>query len=188
MKLLNYSWVLLAFSALPAFGTALSVTPGSITIAPGDNLSIDIDVSQVTDLYAFQFDVDFVPGILSASSVTEGAFLQTAGPTTFIPGSIDNAAGSISFNADTLIGSIPGASGSGTLLSIEFEAVSGGTSPITISNVTLLDSTLAAITATANNGAVTVQVGAPEPGALGLVGVFASGVIILKIVRRDYFL
>jgi hypothetical protein len=52
-----------------------------------------------------------LPGILSATAVTDGAFLATG----FFPGFIENTAGTISFIADSLAGPVPGLSGSGTL-------------------------------------------------------------------------
>src|SRR5580693_6858462 len=50
----------------------------------GDTFEVEVDVTGITDLYAFQFDLTFDPTLLSAVSVTEGAFLPSGGTTFFI--------------------------------------------------------------------------------------------------------
>lgn len=144
-----------------------------------DTFDVDIDVSSISDLYAFQFDLAFDPSLVSAVSITEGAFLPGGGTTFFIPGTIDNVGGTITANADSLIGAIPGVTGSGTLVQIQFTAIAPGTSALTLQNITLLDSTLTDITASAtvDNGSVTINgatTSTPEPAAFALLLVGGS--------------
>ena len=168
---MKYQFILLlvvavVFLSSPAFSDAiLSVQPSVTTANPGDVFSINIDVSGVTDLYAFQFDLTFDPSILSGLDTSEGSFLPQGGSTIFIPGAIDNVVGTVTFTADTLAGLGPGASGDGTLASLLFQSLSSGSSPIDLSNVILLDSSGGDISASLINGSVTV----PEPGILLLL-------------------
>jgi general secretion pathway protein D len=120
-------------------------------------------VSSVSDLTAFQFDISFDPAVLAAAGIAEGAFLSSGGTTFFSPGDIDNTAGLISFTAGTLLGPGAGVNGSGTLASLNFDAIALGTSPIALSNVILIDSTLAEIPSAVSGGSVRVTV-IPEPG------------------------
>ncbi len=163
----------------PAWGDSiLSIEPGASTATPGASFSVNIDLAGVTDLYAYQFDLVFDPAIVSALSITEGSFLPGGGETFFIPGTIDNTAGTLTFTADTLLSAVSGASGSGTLATVNFLAVAPGSSSITLSNVMLLDSNLIDISATTANGNATII---PEPAAALLL---ATGLGALWIERR----
>jgi Cohesin domain len=164
----------------PSYAAVISVQPSGLSVPVGEIFSLDIEVSGVNDLYAFQLDVDYTPSVLSAVGVTEGTFLLTAGATFFVPGTIDNVGGSISFIADTLIGAVAGVSGDGVLAEIEFTAVGPGSSPISISNEILLDSNLNVITDSVVGGSVTVdgsQV-VPEPTSLS---VLLAGIVVMLL-------
>lgn len=179
--------LVLACASPAARAIMLSVEPPSTSVSAGDTFSLDVFITDVTDLYAYQFDVSFDPGVLSAQDLTEGSFLATGGATFFIPGSIDNVAGLISFTATTLLGPDPGVSGNGTLAVVEFSAIGTGTSPIDLSNVLLLDSTIIDITADVVAGAVDVQDNGgsiPEPATLWLLAL-GAGWLGLHRLRRS---
>jgi general secretion pathway protein D len=159
----------------------LSVVPASVSnVNVGSTISYDINISNVTDLYAFQFDLTFNPAIVSAVSIAEGSFLSSpCGSTCFVPGVIDNLGGTIAGNAGTLIGPPPGVTGSGTLAILTLQGVAAGSSSIGLVNALLLDSTPSPISnVSLQSGSVTVNgtVATPEPGSLLLlfVGMAAS--------------
>jgi hypothetical protein len=54
----------------------------------GEPVSVDGSISNVTDLYALQFAVEFDPNVLAVMGVGEGAFLPSGGATFFLPGAI----------------------------------------------------------------------------------------------------
>ena len=163
------------FSSQAFADTALSVAPASSTASTGGTFAVDVNISGVTDLYDFQFDLSFNPAVLQATKVLEGTFLAGGGTTFFIPGTIDNTAGTITFNANTLLTAISGVSGSGTLIEFGLTAFAPGTSDLTILNnadLILQDSTGAVIASTQTSGLVTVQgsTAVPEPSSLMMLG------------------
>src|SRR5205823_5551888 len=94
------------------------------------------------------------------------------GSTILVPGPIDNTSGTITATADTLVGPGPGVSGSGTLATVDFTSAGLGTSPITLSNLILLDSSLNDIAFTIANGSAAVLRGpssVPEPTSAVLI-------------------
>jgi len=150
-------------------------SPG--TVSQGSTFTVDVNISGVTDLYDYQLDLAFNPSVVSAMAVLEGSFLSSGGPTVFLPGTIDNAAGTITLNADTLVGAIPGVTGSGTLLEFEFSALAAGTSELVIANEILQDSTGAVLSDTVTNGLVMVPgTGTvPEPSSFVLIALGVMG-------------
>jgi hypothetical protein len=150
----------------------------------GNSISLNVIISSVRDLYAFQFDLSFDPGTVSAVSITEGSFLTGGGATVFLPGTIDNIGGTIASTADSLIGAIPGVNGSGTLAILTLTGLALGTSSIDFSNVILLDSSLNSIAASSQSGSVTVtSTGVPEPKTLVLL-IAGMSLLAFKLLRR----
>lgn len=159
----------------------LSFDPANTVVAPSDMFSVDVTISDAVDLFAFQFDVNFDASILAANNGAEGPFLATGGSTFFIPGVIDNAAGTITFNSNTLIGAVLGVNGNGILATLDFTAIGAGTTPLTLSNELLLDSQLNLIqNVTTTSGSVTAV---PEPST-ALLLLSALGVLLATRWRR----
>jgi hypothetical protein len=147
----------------------IQIEPVSSTILGSNLVDLNVNVTDVTDLYAYQFDIAFDPFTVSAISVTEGSFLAGGGATLFVAGVIEF--GAIRFTANTLLGPAPGVSGSGTLATIQFRGASVGISPITPENIILLDSASGDIPADVQSGSITVAgTGIPEPNSGLLLG------------------
>lgn len=149
------------------------VSPTTATPAVGQSFQVNLIGEDFIDLYAYNFTLSFNPARIQAVSVDEGLLLASAGTTFFIPGVIDNVSGSISFTGNTLIGAIPGASGSGTLATMGFEAIAEGLSPLSLFDLLFLDSEFADLTSAPQNSMVTVVADGgspiPEPATLPLV-------------------
>jgi Cohesin domain len=178
-----------------ACGQTLSINAPATNPSLGSTFVINVQANGVSDLFAFQFDIAFNPAVLHAVSVAEGPFLPTGGTTAFVPGTIDNVGGHIAFNADTLIGAIPGVTGGGVLARITFQAQNTpGASPLSLSNIIFLSSSLSNITATVQNGSVSIGSGpapptsTPAPPTVLLMIIGGIGLCCYRLWERRDFL
>jgi hypothetical protein len=160
----------------------LSIFTPTPTVSPGQSFVVDVNISGVTDLYGWQLDLGFTPGVVSAGTASEGPFLAKGGSTFFIAGTNDNVGGSVSGNANTLLSAVPGVTGSGTLEVFDFTANKSGVAALSLANVTLLNSQLGSIEASVSGTSVTVKgsTSVPEPSSLVLLALGLFG-----IAKRD---
>jgi general secretion pathway protein D len=156
------------FGSVPAGAIpVVRIHPSLSTPSVGNAFDVAVDISSVTDLYAYQFEIRFNPAVLSALSVSEGSFLMGGGATFFIPGEIDNPAGVIHPTGNMLLGALGGVNGAGTLALVQFQVLAAGWSPIDLSNVNLLDSSLGDISSGVEGDTVNAV---PEPLTFFLFG------------------
>jgi hypothetical protein len=116
--------------------TQLSVSAPS-QIGTGETFTVSIDVDPNTAIAGIQFDLAFDPSLVSVSNVIEGDLLMQGGANSyFMPGVIDNGAGTISGVVGVIVSPGQTVSTAGTLALITLTAGTGeGTSPLTLSNV-----------------------------------------------------
>ena len=155
-----------------AFGDTVVSVSSPATVSQGDTFAVDVNIAGVADLFGYQLDLNFNPSVLQATgTIAEGSFFQSGGG--FVPGTVDNVGGTITSNADTLIGPISGLDGGGQLIVFEFMAFAPGTSGLDLANIILLDSSFNEISFTSAGGSVVVTGGGPvptpEPAALTLI-------------------
>ena len=154
----------------------------------GSTVTYNIAIDDIADLYSYQFSINYDARYLRALNVTEGAFLGTAGST--VSGVLGMDTGLIDFVYGSLLGPTPGASGSGLLASITFEAIGAGTSALSFADVIFLDSVgddIAGLTALSGQGVVLAEPGGPvdvpEPASVLLFGAGLAGAAALR--RRN---
>jgi len=120
--------------------TIVAVVPTEIIVPPediGKTFQVNVTVTNVTDLYAWNINVSWNPSVLRFVGVpVEGPFLKQGGTTAFMYSKINNTAGYINGAgiSCTLLGTVPGVNGNGTLLILTFNATAIGVSPIDISS------------------------------------------------------
>lgn len=160
----------------------LSITATPDPAVLGSPVGLNVLIGGAADLYAYQFTLNFNPSVLQVTGVSEGAFLSAGGTTFFGPGTINNTLGTISFAFNTLIGELPGVSGSGVLAHIDFSTVAAGTSALTFADVILLNSQLGEVAAQMQNRSLVVAA-IPEPAALVLFGLGLAGLAVRRQLR-----
>lgn len=143
---------------------SVSVLPATQTVNLTTEATVTINVSDVTNLGSYQFDLSFDPTRITVKSVSDGGFLSSTGRTTSALGpTIDNTTGKVTFGVFTLGNTPAGPNGNGTLATITFNTVGLGSSPLNISNVSLTDILGGVITTNLTQGTINVSALAPTP-------------------------
>ena len=125
----------------------------------GDSFSINITVSNVTDLYSWEFKLYYNSSMLNATSILEGPFLKQAGDTNFqILSFTDNynVSHGLVWAKCALNNVSSGVNGNGTLATIYFKAVWPGDSSLSLAEILLMNSNGETIKCTAVSGSVRI--------------------------------
>lgn len=176
--------LLLGLLAFPASSTLLlSLSPNSpYTVNVGDTLNVDVNISGLGSqiVSAYDLDVGFDATLLNATGVSFGTWLGDAALfEVFENALLDNSGGLVDFAAVSLLGdgdlaTLQGpASGSFTLATMSFTAISAGTASLDF------------LWGPGNDikGARNQQIyPAPEPATAMLIGI---GIVALGIRRRQ---
>jgi hypothetical protein len=138
--------------------TTVHIDPELTLTQLNTTFSVNISISEVTDLCSWQAYIYYKNEILKATGYTEGPFLKSYGPTLFDGGYNNNyneTHGEIwMYCLRTWSGA--GVNGSGTLATVTFEAAMGGTTPLSLTNTILGNSTAQRISHTTADGLVEV--------------------------------
>jgi len=140
------------------------IEPVQSTVKVGGSFTVSVMIDEASDLGGFEFDLLYIPAIVTVDDVTLGDFPGSTGRAV-IPLStiIDNEAGKTSFGATTA-GIGPGPNGTGDLAIISLTAQSRGDSPLDLQNVLVVDTFVNPQVATDEDGSVVVESG-PTPTA-----------------------
>ena len=130
--------------------TALYVDPETIGGTIGQDVIININISNVIDLYGWGFKLRWDASILDVVAVTEGPFLKQGGGTFFWP-KINNTEGYITVDC-TLLGNIPGVNGSGAVATIQFHVKESGHCDLDLYGTMLINSSEQLIAHTVSDG------------------------------------
>jgi hypothetical protein len=125
---------------VPPPTAVIQVDPARITdptLTPSHNFTVDITISNATDIYAFIFELSYNQTIIHATEAQLGSFF----PPTVVPSLwIDNTLGNLGFSAE-LMPPEPPRSGNGVLATIKFHVEAQGNSSLHLHNTQILDNT-----------------------------------------------
>lgn len=178
--------ILLVAGTGSAFSESIFVSPASQNVSVSQSFTVGIDIDNIPNVYDYQFSLAFNPKVLAAQSVTEGALFANTHDSSFSPGTIDNSTGTITLVFDTLLTSVVGVAGPGTLATVDFRAVGTSISSIDFSpigDLILQDSSGNTLTVTPISGSVAVTP-TPEPATFYLL-VPGVGLILFGVLRRS---
>lgn len=163
-----------AYAATPTLSFVVTPSTGVV----GNVVDVDVRISDVSDLYAYNFSLLFNPALLQVASVKEGGFMSAAGETYFFEGWTDNASGKVDYVANTMLGAVPGVNGGGGLAHFKFNVLGAGSSTLSFADVLFLDS--ASNEVAPQWAAQTVVTSVPEPETYLMLGVGLLGLAALR--------
>ena len=129
----------------PAAQVVVSVPAAPMQVG-GPVYTVPVTITGVQQVGTVTLTLTYNPAVLRAEAVNQGTFMQQGGVTTTFAPKIDAAAGRIDIPISRPAGA-NGASGTGLLVAISFQAVGAGSSSLAVSGVVL----------TADGKPVTVQ-------------------------------
>ncbi|HXW57483.1 MAG TPA: cohesin domain-containing protein [Candidatus Cybelea sp.] len=143
-------------SAENAAAAQLQFDPPDATLKQGDNVTLNLRVANVTDLYSIPLLIHYNPAVIQIQEIRNGGFLSGGTQEIAIVQRIDSERGeavvSTTRNPNT-----PGVNGTGTLFGIVVHAVAPGTSPIQILQVNARNSKQQSIALVSGEASVQVQ-------------------------------
>ena len=122
-----------ATALAPAAQISLTAPVGDVRVGSGPYL-VPVYVNGVSRASTVTLTITYNPAILRMRAVQEGSFLRQGGINVVFTPNTDAAAGRIDLTF-VRTGDTVGASGSGLLAAIQFDANAAGSSPLTISGV-----------------------------------------------------
>jgi hypothetical protein len=123
-----------------ATSTTIAVDPSTSTATVGETFSININVTDVTNLTCWEFKLYFRNDVLNCTAVSEGPFLKSVGSTFFnktILNNYNTTHGQI-LAYSTLLGPVS-ISGSGVIATITFKAIGVGDTLLDLTDTKLGD-------------------------------------------------
>jgi hypothetical protein len=170
--------------ALPILSIDVDPAAGGIqasrTVTVGSTFMVNVRIDDVTGLYAYDIDVDHNSAVLTATNALEGPFLAAGGATFFHAPTPADPVNAVA----TLLGAVPGVSGSGVLYSIQYSALAVGSSLLDFTSLDLLDDQFNPIQPELAAGSINVVAQIPEPSTLLMLGVGFAGLAAARRPRR----
>jgi len=143
-------------SPAPPNTPQLRFDPPTITVKPGDTVTIGLAVDNAQDLFSIPLIFQYDPTVIQIEEVRNGGFLSGGTQEIAIVERVDKEHGQAVVSA-TRQPNTPGINGSGTLLGIIIRGIGPGTSTLQVVQVSARDSQQRAIQMVAGEAAVKVQ-------------------------------
>jgi hypothetical protein len=130
--------------------TKVYVDPDKVVRSIGQDFIVNISISNVANLYAWEFKLGWNMTVLELVNVTEGNLPKKAG-STFFSSKVNETSSHVVIDC-TLLGSSTGANGNGILASIQFHVKNKGVCDLAPYETKLVDAFDQMITHVVNGG------------------------------------
>jgi len=131
-------------------GTTVYVDPDKVVRSIGQDFVVNISVSNIANLYAWECKIEWNTTVLELVNVTEGTFLKKAG-STFFSSRLNETFGHAVIDC-TLLGNSAGANGNGALAAIQFHVKNEGACDLIPYDAKLVDASDHMIAHAVNRG------------------------------------
>lgn len=128
-------------------------------VQTGESFDISVTITEVSDLYAYGFEIDYDPTVFNFVGAAEGNFLKNGGATTSFNAALENDnEGKLIIGNARLLNPATGVSGEGELFTMTFKAVgaSGKSGQIAVGAGSFLADSKADVPASFNPTTVTI--------------------------------
>jgi general secretion pathway protein D len=145
-------------SAAPGVNPSANFTfdPAVITAEKGKTFAVNLQISGAKNVYSVPVQINYDPSKLQLVNVSNGSFLSQDGQAVALVHREDDTTGTLQVTA-TRPPNSGGVSGSGTVVTLTFEAKGSGQTPLTITRGGARDPGLQAIAVNGAQASVTVQ-------------------------------
>jgi general secretion pathway protein D len=127
-------------AAAPAAGRArVQFSPPVVQTSVGSTVSVNVTIDGGADISSAPMQISFDPKVLKLNDVIRGDFLSSDGQQPVFTKNVMNDTGTATIQLGRQPGT-PGVSGSGVLVTLNFQAVGKGATPVFIPNLTVRNS------------------------------------------------
>jgi len=112
------------FCSRAVFAQTINLDPVSQDVDKDTNFSLDVDVSDVTDLYNVSFYLNYDASLVEFVNATEGNFLSEGGIAMTVFMAQESEPGKLIVGYNRLVMPVSGVSGSGNLMTLNFKTLS----------------------------------------------------------------
>jgi hypothetical protein len=117
--------------------TSVYVDPPTVEKTIGQSFTVNLNVSDVANLYAWEVKLAYDSTILEHVNTVQGSFLGNS-DVTFFTYKVNDTSGYVLIDC-TLLGNLPGVNGTGTVAIIEFHVKQSGSCDLKLYDTKLLD-------------------------------------------------
>jgi general secretion pathway protein D len=135
---------------------SFSFDPATIQATKGNTFTVNLMISGAQNVYSVPVQINYDPKILQLVNVSNGGFLSQDGQAVALVHREDDTVGQLTITATRPPGA-GGVSGSGTIVTMTFQAKADGQTPLTITRGGARDPGLQSIAVNGAQAAVTVQ-------------------------------
>lgn len=136
--------------------TSLQFQPSSISLKPGDTMTVGLAINNAHDLFSIPLLLKYDPAVIQIEDIRNGGFLSGGTQEIAVVHQEDQQQGQAVVSATRRPNS-PGISGTGTLLGIVIKAIAPGTSQLQVVQVNARDSQQKPLPITSGTATIQVQ-------------------------------